>query len=153
MLEEYVKDKGVIMDIPGISQKLYYYTSGYPFLVSKLCKLIDEKATNPENLEWVPEQIDEAVKELVKESNTNFDSLIKNLENNQGLSKIIYNILIEGMELNYNIHNPDINLGVLYGIFRNEEGLLKIHNRLYEQLIYDYLSSKIQTSVGGRKKA
>jgi hypothetical protein len=148
MLKDYMADKQVAMDIKNIAGKVYYYTSGYPFLVSKICKIIDEKIMDPAKLKWGPEDVDQAVKELVKESNTNFDSLIKNLENNPGLYKAVYNILIDGVLLNYNIHNPDINLGVLYGIFRNEDGLLKIHNRVYEQLIYDYLSSKVQTANG-----
>ena len=48
MLDEYVKDKGVKLDKGYFSERLYFYTSGYPFLVSKLCKIIDEKI-NPSN--------------------------------------------------------------------------------------------------------
>ena len=43
MLKEYVQERKVAMDIALFSQKLFYYTSGHPFLVSKLCKIIDEK--------------------------------------------------------------------------------------------------------------
>lgn len=38
MLDEYAADKGVEMDTQEIADKLFYYTSGYPFLVSSLCK-------------------------------------------------------------------------------------------------------------------
>jgi hypothetical protein len=51
------------------------------------------------------------------------------------------------MSIAFNIYNPCINLGVLYGIFKNDKGKLKINNRIYEQLIYDYRTSKIQTST------
>lgn len=35
----------------------------------------------------------------------------------------------------------------MYGIFRNENRKVKIHNRIYEQRIYNYLSSLIETST------
>jgi hypothetical protein len=147
MLVSYANEKKVKLDPEGISARLFYFTSGYPFLVSKLCKIIDEKLMDPAELTWKIPWVDQAVQVLIKESNTNFENLIKNLENNPALSKIVNDLLLEGTELSFNIYNPDINLGVLYGLFRNERGLLKIHNRIYEQLIYDYLSSKIQTAI------
>ncbi len=42
MLEDYMAERGVTMDAPAIAEQLFYYTSGYPFLVSKLCKMLDE---------------------------------------------------------------------------------------------------------------
>lgn len=43
MLREYENDYHTGMDIERIAEMLYDYTSGYPFLVSRICKLIDEK--------------------------------------------------------------------------------------------------------------
>ena len=42
MLEDYEKDYQIGMDIDYISSLLFDYTSGYPFLVSRICKLMDE---------------------------------------------------------------------------------------------------------------
>lgn len=42
MLTEYEQDVNVGMDISEISKLIYDYTSGYPFLVSRLCKILDE---------------------------------------------------------------------------------------------------------------
>ncbi|WP_409068411.1 AAA family ATPase [Clostridium sp. FAM 1755] len=146
MLDDYVKNKEVDLDKEYFAEKLYFYTSGYPFLVSKLCKIIDEKIMDENELRWEKQYLELAVKELLNESNTNFDSLIKNIENNKELSQVVDNLLIKGVRLNFNIHNPDINLGYLYGIFKDDKGNLKINNRIYEQLIYNYRISKIQTS-------
>ncbi|MDF2505983.1 AAA family ATPase [Clostridium sp.] len=147
MLDDYIKDKGVKLDKEYFSERLYFYTSGYPFLVSKLCKIIDEKIMDMKQLKWDKEYMDRAVKELLKNSNTNFDSLIKNLENNITLKELIKKITVDGSEITYNKDNPTINLGVIYGIFKDEHGKLKIHNRIYEQKIYDYMSSLIETST------
>nr|WP_211231333.1 AAA-like domain-containing protein [Halonatronum saccharophilum] len=42
MLREYKDGKGIEIDIPQVAQRIYYYTSGYPYLVSKVAKVIDE---------------------------------------------------------------------------------------------------------------
>lgn len=147
MLDDYIQNKRVTLDRSYFSERLYFYTSGYPFLVSKLCKIIDEKIMSENELKWEKEYMDMAVKLLLKESNTNFDSLIKNIENNNDLLQMVRRILILGSKIDYNIHNPDINLGIMYGIFKNHNGKLEINNRIYEQLIYDYMASKIETNI------
>jgi hypothetical protein len=147
MLDDYVANKGVALDKDYFSERLHFYTSGYPFLVSKLCKIIDEKIMPQDELIWKSEYMDKAVKELLKDSNTNFDSLIKNIENNKELRQLIKRLIIEGSVITYNKDNPIILLGITYGIFKNEDGKLKIHNRIYEQRIYDYLSSLIEVST------
>lgn len=147
MLDDYVKNKEVILDREYFSERLYFYTSGYPFLVSKLCKIIDEKIMQDDRLVWGKEYMDLAVKEILRDSNTNFDSLIKNIENNKELKEMIKSLIIDGNKVTYNINNPIINLGILYGIFKNEDMSLKINNRIYEHIIYDYMTSIIETST------
>jgi hypothetical protein len=43
MLEEYAQDRAVEVDVQVVAERLFFYTAGYPFLVSKLCKIFDEK--------------------------------------------------------------------------------------------------------------
>jgi hypothetical protein len=149
MLEDYAQERGVALDAPALAERLFYYTSGYPFLVSALCKIVDEELL-PERVDknWSAADIDEAARRLIHStrSNTNFDSLIKNLENHPDLYDLTFDLLLHEREISYNVHNPTIKLGVLYGIFRNGEGL-NIHNRIYEQILYDYLVSKTETSI------
>ncbi|GAE02679.1 hypothetical protein CBO05C_2369 [Clostridium botulinum B str. Osaka05] len=147
MLDDYVGNKKVDLDKEYFSEKLYFYTSGYPFLVSKLCKIIDEKIMDQNELKWEKEYLELAVKELLNESNTNFDSLIKNIENNKDLQELVRKIILDGYEITYNQDNPLITMGIIYGIFKNSEGKVKIHNRIYEQRIYNYMISLIETKV------
>lgn len=148
MLEAYSEVEGVSIDIPALSERLYYYTSGYPFLVSKLCKTIAEDILpGKTKKEWTIGLLEEAVQLLLRENNTNFDSLIKNLENNSALYSLVYRVIIEGDEIPFNQYNPTIHQGVLYGVF-NPNGNVKIHNRIYEQLIYNYMASKALTNIG-----
>ena len=147
MLKEYAQAEEVTMDIPTIAERLYYYTSGYPFLVSKLCKIIaEDMLPNKDTANWNLADIEQAVLLLIKENNTNFDSLIKNLANNKELYDLVYRVLIEGENIPFNPHEPTVSLGRLYGLFK-KNGRLKIHNRVYEQCIYNYMTAKTIVNV------
>ncbi|MDM8515909.1 hypothetical protein QUF76_06895 [Desulfobacterales bacterium HSG16] len=146
MLHDYAQSKQVDMDVQKVAEQLYHYTSGYPFLVSRLCKIIDEHMMK--SPQWREKQdVEEAVKCILMENNTNFESLIKNLENYPNLYNMVYEILMEGDQKQYNEDNPLINLGLMYGIFRNKKNIVHMHNRIYEQRVYNYMSSKIETSI------
>lgn len=96
--------------------------------------------------EWTEQDLEWAVKNLVLEQNTNGESLIKNLENNPALYQIVYQILIEGTFKDYNIYDRTINEGIMFGILRNGRGI-KIHNKIYEELIYHYMTTKTDTEL------
>ncbi|MBI4647243.1 MAG: AAA family ATPase [Bacteroidia bacterium] len=148
MLIDYVNEKKIKMDIKQISERIYHYTRGYPFLVSRICKEIDEEIS-PYKTEkkWTNEDVDEATKIIIDESNTNFDSLIKNIENNKELYEFIKNVILGTKDFNFVINNPLINIGYIYGIFdRGVNKKLIIHNKIYEEVITDYITSKINTN-------
>lgn len=148
MLKEYKAAEGVTMNTITIATKIHDYTAGYPFLVSKLCKIIAEKIL-PKQIErtWTANDVDTAVQQLLKKSTTNFDSLIKNLENHPRLYDLVYRMLINGEKVPFNPHEPLLQLGQTYGIFAFDEPL-KIHNQIYTQRIYDYMTVKtiVQTN-------
>lgn len=66
MLEQYLNEKGMEVDLEYFSEKIFYYTSGYPFLVSRLCKIIDEEILTNNKLEWKELHLEEAVKSYTK---------------------------------------------------------------------------------------
>ncbi len=147
MLQDYSQEKNIRPNIPGIAEKLYYYTSGYPYLVSKLCKFIDEKIVSKrEDKNWSVSDVEAGFTMIVNKGYTTtlFDSLIKNLENNEDLHKLISEVIINGKHFDFTIANPVINLGHLYGILvQSEHGRCHIHNRIFEQRIYDYMMSEL----------
>jgi hypothetical protein len=147
MLAEYSKESEVTLDIPYFSERLRWLTSGYPFLVSYLCKIIDEFIL-PGRAEarWLPNDLTEALKIISFTDNTNFESMVKNLEDIPELYDLVFQIIMNEKEFSYNAGNPVIHLGVTYGILREEKSKTRIHNRFYEQLIYEYMASKMETS-------
>jgi hypothetical protein len=147
MLNDYVSQRQVDMDIPLMAEKLFYFTSGYPFLVSLLCKILDEKIMPAKGKkEWLQADLEKAVQIALKKDNTNFESLIKNLENNPDLYEFIFKLIMNGTEFLFNRHTPVIHFGTMYGILKEEQGKVRVHNRVYEQIIYDYMASKLETS-------
>ena len=142
MLKEYKNDKNLNFDTSKAAEFIYFYTSGYPFLVSRLCQIIDEKL----GASWTEENMIKAIKLLLDENNTLFDDLVKNIENNNKLQNLIESIVIDGKIISFNLSNPIINLGVIFGILSKKDNKVSISNRIYEQYIYDYLSSKIEVS-------
>ena len=143
MLADYAADRNILMDTQAIAEQLFYYTSGYPFLVSKLCKIVDEDIIPTKTIKkWTNEDIDEAARQLVRQTNTNFDTLIKNLENNEELYNTVYRIAVDGETRGFNVHSPSTNLGLIYGIFVEKNGL-SIHNRIYREVIVDYMTDRM----------
>ena len=128
MLTVYEEDYNTGMDIAAIAAEIYSYTSGYPFLVSRICQHIDEKLSK----DWTLEGVQKAVKIILDESNTLFDDVFKNLENNTALSKMIYELLILGEEKPFVIDNMIINTGVMYGFLKNSDGRITVANKIFE---------------------
>ena len=152
MLSDYNEAEHVGMndtEIKAIAEKLYYYTSGYPFLVSRMCQIMAEKILPTKeiaNQKWTLEDIDKVFFLIQREVNTNFESLIKNLQNNQDLYDLVFDMLLNGKTISYSPYNAVIEKGTMYGVFK-QNGKVRIHNRIYEQVIYDYLVSNVETQT------
>ena len=133
MLLEYQSDKGVSMDITKLSALIHMFTSGYPYLVSGICKIIDESL----NAVWTENSVYWAVSCMLDKKNTLFEDVIKNIENNQDTKAVVNQILIQGRIVNYNPYAYE--KGLIYGIFRKKGKRLVIHNMIFEELIYNYM--------------
>ncbi len=135
MLEEYSADTDTRMDAHRIAEKIYFYTSGYPFLVSWLCKWMDENIRG----EWSVENVTDAEKELLKNDNTLFDDIIKNIENNHELRKAVTGILFDGLQIPFVRSDSIIHLGIMFGMFSEQDGMVVISNVVFETLLYNHI--------------
>ena len=137
MLREYENDKHTGMNIPEMAGLISDYTSGYPFLVSYICKLLDER-----NFTWTREGLQEAVKILVKGPNTLYDDMIKQVTEYPGLSMMLQNILFRGIEYPYHEYNKVINIGKMLGFIENRKEAAAVSNRIFEMQLYSYFISE-----------
>ena len=138
MLEEYENDHKTGMDIALLSRLLYEYTSGYPYLVSKICQLLDEKIAETEkNAAWTKEGFLAAVKLLLKERNPLFDDMTKKLLDYPELKEMLQNILFGGISFPFKREAPLIDLGVTFGFLKDRQGIVAVSNRIFEIQLYD----------------
>jgi energy-coupling factor transporter ATP-binding protein EcfA2 len=154
MLKDYVSEKAVVMDTQRISERLFFYTSGYPYLVSKLCKIVDEDILpTKDTSSWTEEDLANAVQMLLRDpDNVNFNTLFVNLEHNPDLYNLVAEIIFDNAQVDFDPSVPHIHLGILYGLFAaNEQNRLVIHNRIYRERIANYMVVKWQ--IQPRKEA
>lgn len=142
MLEDYEKEHATGMNLIEMAELLYEYTSGYPFLVSKLCKLIDEEVAKsadfPEKkTAWTYAGFLEAERILLGEKNTLFESMVNKLYDLKELQEMVYAILFAGKEYSYNILNQAIGIAQMFGFIKNVNGVVAIANRIFEAVFYN----------------
>lgn len=138
MLSDYENDAHTGMDIEAISGELYHYTDGYPYLVSWLCKWIDEQGDR----DWSGEGVRKASKALLKLRTPLFDDLIKNVEHYEGLQEKLGQILSSGEDVSFSLFDNDIAIASMFGIVKEDNGRAVISNILFESCLYDYFGSK-----------
>ena len=144
MLDEYEADHHTGMNTETTAKSIYEYTNGYPFLVSRICQLLDENVSQSMSISeaWTDRGIDEAIKLLMAENNTLFQSLTKNLSNYPELKAAIRSILMEGTKLTWNPDQDDIVQMQMYGLIRNHHNTVRIANRIFETRLYNLFLSE-----------
>ena len=147
MLAEYESDHGTGMDIALISRLIYAYTSGYPYLVSRICQLTDECIAGTEifpdkKSAWTREGISAAEMLLRRESNTLFDDMAKKFADYPDLKSLLKDILFKGSSFPFDPDNHLIRLGITFGFLKEKNGNVAIQNRIFETKMYDLFLSE-----------
>lgn len=131
MLEEYKADTQTDVDTALISTLIRDYTAGYPFLVSRLCQLMEAQQ------DWSKSGFLKAVKNLLVERNTLFDDMNKKLEQFPEMRLLLENILYKGERVPFTLSSRYIEIAAMFGFIVNREGAVAISNRIFETLLYE----------------
>lgn len=148
MLREYEADENTGMDVEGMAGMIYDETSGYPFLVCRLCKIMDEELPEKQEFEnrsdaWSKEGFLAAVRMLILEKNTLFDSLNHKLEDYPKLERVICRMLFNGEKIIYNPDLEEIDIAIMFGFAKCENSVVIIANRIFETRLYNrFLASE-----------
>ena len=133
MLDEYESDHHTGMNTAEIASMIWQQTSGYPFLVSRICQLIDERvcqSMNPTEA-WTRDGVNAALRLLLAEHNTLFQTLTKNLNNYPRLKASLRSILMEGAKLTYTAQQNEIVQMEMYGLIKNDHNTVRIANSVF----------------------
>lgn len=147
MLEEYEADNQIGMDIKAVAEEIYHYTSGYPVLVSLICKLLDESL--PENTwlktpadMWSGRGVTEAVKQILIERMPLFESMVRQLNEYPEMKQMIQLVLFQGKRVSYNPDLKAVSLAAMFGYIRNVAGSIQVANRIFEMRLYNLFLSE-----------
>jgi hypothetical protein len=138
MLVEYENDHHTGMNISEIEQEIRFYTSGYPYLVSRICLLIESDLDR----NWTVEGVREAIKIILDENSTLFDDLFKKIEENPDLQNLLYSLTVDNKIIIHNAHDPVIKLGLMYCFLAKDENKLVVHNQIFGIAIANYFISR-----------
>ena len=136
MLDDYETDHHIGMNTEEVASWIREYTGGYPFLVSRLCQLMDEQD------DWNHEGFLNAVKALLNERNTLFDDMIKKIEQFPDLKSLLKEHLFSGESRKYNPLNKAFQLAERFSIINVHNGSFSIACRIMETAIYEYFMAE-----------
>lgn len=147
MLQLYEDDYQTGMDVHKMAELLYDYTSGYPYLVSRLCKFTDERITGKKGFSdrssaWTKEGFLGALKLLLDETNPLYQSLKGKLEDYPELKRLLYDFLFTGKPVPYTAMNDAIEVASMFGFIKNVKGTAVISNRIFETVLYNWFMSE-----------
>ncbi|MDO4336629.1 MAG: AAA-like domain-containing protein [Eubacteriales bacterium] len=142
MLKEYEDEHQTGMNIEDMSGLIYDYTSGYPYLVSWLCKSLDEDIAGSEGFPdnssaWTKDGFLAAVKLLLNDQNPLFESLIGKLNDFPELNHVISRLLFQGQSIAYNPDDPAVQMAQMFGFIKVENSTVLIANRIFETRLYN----------------
>lgn len=150
MLQEYEADYHTGMDVGGTAAEIFQYTSGYPYLVSAICKILDEKLSEGEEdliasgvgCVWGREGIAEAVKIILKSKVPLFESMVKQLDIFSDLRNMIQEILYQGKRIPFSPDMKAVSIGLMFGFLVEKDNQVMVANRIFEMRLLNLFISE-----------
>lgn len=158
MLDEYETDHHTGMDTTAVADYIEKFTGGYPYLVSRICQLIDTTLV-PEKFvtlseAWTERGVDEAIKLLLADGNNPlFGSVMSKLENYPTLKPQLRRILMQGDTISWNPYDKEQAQLRMYGFIKNNNNTVAVANRIFEMLLYQYFLGETSKNDAFRQDA
>ena len=141
MLAEYKSDHRLTFDENAVAQLIRDYTSGYPYLVSRICQILDA-----EQQEWNKDSILKVVNKILNEGSTLFDDIAKKLDEFPELERMIKGVLFEGIRYPFNYYDKATNLALMFNFVKQQDGAFAVSCRMFEIWFYNYFISEEKQS-------
>lgn len=147
MLEEYESEHDTQMDMLEVAEEIYQYTSGYPVLVSSICKRIDEKICGSAGFEnpkkaWSKAGVAKAVKQILKVSTPLFESMVRQLDLYEELRLMLENIIYRGIKIPFSPDEKAVSMGLMFGYLIEKNNQVAIANRIFEMYLLNFFMAQ-----------
>ena len=146
MLAEYKTDHELTFDEKYVAQEIRDYTAGYPYLVSRICQIVDA-----EQLTWDKDGVQKAVNKILNEGSTLFDDIVKKLDEFPELTRTIKKVLFQGMRYPFNYYDKATNLALMFNFVKQQDGAFAVACRMFEIWFYNYFISQDKQSPSFRQ--
>ena len=145
MLADYENDYHFGFNIKEISEEIYKYTSGYPVLVSAVCKAIDEQLDK----DWTLDGVLKGVKTVLRDENFTLLKYIKrNMEQYPELKTFLRAVTLDRIYINYYALNTPVDLARMFAYIRpDKNSRAQIHNLIFQQVLYEYSTSPSSVNI------
>lgn len=127
-----------------IIERIYYWTSGQPYLTQKLCEHL--------NLNTTIENVDSNVRSLQQQDDNHLPSILKSISNDNNV-RVYAKRILSGEKINYlPVANKQQSQMELIGILKSDNaGNCTIRNRIYEQVFHTLLELTEEQVMDHRK--
>jgi hypothetical protein len=120
---------------PEVIEAVHQKTAGQPFLVNRLGQILTEELNVPKEKEITMNHFYDAYARILKEDNTHFQHVRRNIRRKDKFKIILNRILLDEREVYFNINDSCISELATYGLVREENELCIIDNPIYQEII------------------
>jgi hypothetical protein len=121
----------------SVIELIHEKTAGQPFLVNRLGQILTEELKIPQTEELSIKHFQEAYARLLRNENTHFDTLVKNIRLESEFKTILIDIIAGEKERSFNPRDKNVQSLVTFGVLKEKEGLCVIDNPIYQSIIID----------------
>jgi len=131
---------------PEVTDSVYYYTQGQPWLVNAVAREIIVKILESDHTKAVvSEHVEKAVETIIQRRDTHIDSLLERLKEER-VRRIVEPVIV-GEEKGFDFTDNDYQYVLDLGLLKNEKGVLLPSNPIYADVIIRKLSSEPQMTM------
>lgn len=91
---------------------------------------------------WSKEGVERAVMALLKENLPLFESMAKQIDTYTDLRNIIEDIIYRGKRIPFSPEEKSVNLGVMFGFLKEENGHVAVANRIFEMCLMNLFMAR-----------
>ncbi len=126
---------------PDVTDSVYHYTQGQPWLVSAAAReIVTEILESDYTRRILPEYAEKAVEAIARRRDTHIDSLLERLKEER-VRRIVEPVIV-GDEKGFDFTDNDYRYVLDLGLLKNEKGVLLPSNPIYADVMIRKLSSE-----------